>query len=682
METQTHTDSSEEVQLTPQEQAKIVNAVTMGEKKGKDARKAADDDGNECYNAYICKQEKSEEIKMQWRSNAYLPWCRDAIDATYAYLIANMFPRNEDLFSLKGRTQEDHPGVKVMEEYISYLFRQNDFADQFKKAIKQGLTRNHTAMKGYWRDEKKVTYEWVDGEDGVKRKQPKEITVYNNVWFDVVPLKNFHFFPISGDYNKTLRVHTTWRFKEELLEQAKAGQVPYFNMDIIAGERDDATSAGSFWKPPTESPDDGDKEDKGLKVSEAYFHRLNIDGRIFNNYIATVVNDKTLIRFQPNPYGMGKCPILFTAINPLDDSLVGDGILSPGLSLQYAGNAVFNMKLDELKAKLYGSYVYWDDEVFDADNFLAVPAGLVEMSQESVTQGNLRPVNPHLEHLAIVYSEIAEIKAEFESVTVPPVVKGMLATQDNTATAETYAQNNASGKMHVIAGTNNKILREAVEMTYDLIYQRMQFDPRVKEDIARVTQEAIETITVDADGQPLPEPFTRELSPQELVAKLPQFIPVAEIDIEVIAYQNQVRRQEELVNMERAIPQMMANPEMAALHKMYDTAEAVYESLQLDPERFLVTKEEAAQAQEQQQAAMQQAQALVEEQQRSEIEMNKQKMQLELLKEQHQAVVDEKKLEIEMLKLQMEQQRMTLDHERAQQDQEFRQNNPQEKKAS
>jgi hypothetical protein len=684
METQATTDQSQPVQLTPDQQSKIVAAIKEARRKGKDARKPYDEDGDDCHNAYLCKNEESEKVEMEWRSNAYLPWCRDAVDATFAYFVQNMFPRNNDLISLKGRTQEDHPGVRVMEQYLKYLFQQNEFADQFKLAIKQALTRNHTALKGFWRDEKKVVYEWEEQQDPmtgqvVKRKVPKDITVYNNVWFDLIPIKDIHFYPIKGDFHKTLRVHDTFKFKEELLEQAQSGQTPYFNLDLVEQEKDHG-SGDSFYKAPTDSSLTESKEegDCGLKISEAYIHRIKVGAQVFRNYLATVVNDKVLIRFQPNPYGMGKCPIIFQALNPLDDNLCGDGLLSPGLSLQYAGNAIFNMKLDELKAKLYGSYKYYDDEVFDPDNFLAVPGGLVEMADAESVATNLIPVNPHLEHLQIAYAEVAEIKAEFEAVTVPPVVKGLLAAQEATATETNYAQSNASGKMHVMAHQMDKLLRWATELAYDQIFQRLQYDPRVKEDIARVTQEATVTITHDEEGNPLPEPFIRQRAMDELVAMLPQFIPVSDIDIQVIGYQNQVRRQEEMMALERALPQLAQSP-AAKYQKWYDTADAVYELIGLDSKRFLMSKEdaEAADAQEQEQL---QAQAdAVQQQAIAQVELEKEKLELEKLKSQHQAVVDEKKLEIEILKLQIERERMAAESDRFDKETKLKQSENKEK---
>lgn len=565
MELETTNVDHKPVSLNEEEQQKVVNFVCLMKQKGKDARAKYEEDWEKCDRAYLGIPEDYDAEEVDFQSNLVLPWAYDAVESWVAHMHSTLMPRDEEIFSIQGRTSEDHPGADVMETYLEYRLDENKFPQQFWKALMQLARKNHTCVKNYWKDDKETFYEWreapVIGEDGqpaIKHvKVPNERQVFNNVWMDVIDIEDFFFYPIHGDIHKTTRIHRTYRFKEDLIQQAKSGQTPYFNIDKLEELKDDDT--GDYDRNPTASGYDIDEEnerkkgEEGVEIYEAWIHRIVIEGKVYRNYVATVVDEKVLIRFQPNPYPMGQSPFHFIALNPDGNCNYGYGLISPGLQMLYAANRIFNGRIDEIEMKIHPPYKYWDDQVFNPYDIVTRTGAMVRMADIESVQANLMPLNPMLEHLQIVFAEVAELKAEFESVTVPKVVKGLIETKrDTTATEQRLAHNSSSGRMHGQGHwINNGFLKPVLEMFYSLIYDRLD---ELKPEIARLTQPAVQTV----EGPEGPQQI--QLQPEQMVMMLPQFLPLPDVDIKMVGYENEIKKQETLLALNQFIGQVYETP--------------------------------------------------------------------------------------------------------------------------
>jgi hypothetical protein len=634
VEQQITIDNPTQVTLSENDQLVVVNHVKDCWKKGKDKRSKYEEHWKKCERAYNCEMDDIESPELTWQTNLCLPWAYDAVESWYAHMHQTMMPKDDDIFTISGRTMEDSPGAEVMQKDLEHVQDVCDFPITFGKVLKQLGTKNHIAGKVYWKTEKRLSHEWVlDETTGVQRRQANEEIVYNNPWLDVIELENFVFFPIHGDFDKTTRIHETYRYYEDLKAATEAGEAPYFNIKEIGFEDEkkfnrngDDESSTKYWQNGDEKEK---KENCGLNIKEAYIHRLKIGDKVYKNYIATIVNDKTLIRFQPNPYPMGKSPFVFAALNPDGDCLYGYGLLSKGLGILDAANLTFNQKLCEIKIKMHPPHVYWDDQTFNPYNVIMRPGAMVEMSQDSVINGNLRPLMQDLSHIQLAYSEVAELKAEFESVTVPKVVKGLIEAGERTATEINGVQSNASGKQHIQAfHINQNVLKKILELFYLLKYQRIMVykDPQAIIDVARITQKA-----ADEQGNILPD--------DALVAQLPKFMPLPQVDIKVVGYQNQIRKQETLQALGQIVPQLIATP-AAKYHKFYNLAETTYKLVDLDTNILLLTKEEALEADKQASEQSDQQNQLM-------VMQEKAKLDIEVMKEQNRSDIEKQKLQLE-----------------------------------
>lgn len=658
MEAEIQSIKADEVKLDDTAQKAVITFVKHAYDKGIKERKKYQDHWERAEKAYHCEMEPINSPEMEWASNGCLPWVYDAVESAVAHIHNTTIPKNDKVFTISGRTDEDHKGAEIMEKYMSYCFERNRYPEQLGKAFHQLYRKNHTCLKVYWKTEETTAYKWVtepvidpftgqqqfNPETGamqeVRRKQPETIKTFNNVWIDVVPIEQFVMYPISGELNQTTRIHKTHRFYEDLM--ASAEQTNYFNLEDIKLDDEGKTD--------TERPDLDTTSmthetlpkgmTSGLEIKEAWIHRLKIGDKVYRNYVATIVNDKTLIRFQPSPYPDGTSPFVFMALKPDGENLYGYGLCSKGLDILDKANRLWNAKSDGVSLAQHPPHKYYDDGIFDPNNVVARPGAMIPMSGPESVAGNLIPVMSDLSGLQLSYTEIGELKAEFESVTVPKVVKGMIETgHDATATEIQNVQNNSSGKMHVDAfNINDKLIKPTVSSQYQLVYERQGWDDEVRQDIQTVTQPK------DENGN-----FINELP----------LLPLPNVDIKVVGYQNTIRKQEMLQNIGQIIPQLSESPAGKYLN-WENISEDIANLADLDSERLFVDEEKRKEMDDKAEAQQQEAIQHQQELEKMEVQKELEKLKLQEQKQQQDYDIKLKELEIKEAELGIKQEEIGL----------------------
>jgi hypothetical protein len=663
METQKTVIQAKPVTLSYEDQEQIITFVKDTWDKGHKARKKYKDHWEECEKAYHCEMPTIESPELDWMSNVCLPWAYDASESWYAHIHSTTIPKNDQVFTISGRTEEDHPGAEVMQKYMEYRFEQNKYAQQLGRAYDQLKIRNHTCQKVYWRKDTTIEYQWVDEpvtqmvfdpaqgievptQVGTKKvRRPQEKVTFNNVWIDVVDINNFVMYPIYGDINKTTRIQETYRNYEDLI--ASADKTNYFNLDKLSLD-DEREAAGLERK---EEQKEDSKHYKGLKIKEAWIYRVKIGENVYRNYVATIVNDKTLIRFQPFPSGCPKSPFVFMALRPDGDCLYGYGLNSKGLGILKAANKKFNAWIDESTLTQHQAHKYWDDGIFNQYNVVRRPGAMIKMANAESVANNLVPIIDDIGRQQEAMADLAALKVEFETVTVPKVVKGMIEVGgNNTATEISQAQNNSNGKMHIDAyNINDYIIKPTLELSYEAIYERLQFDDTILQEIQVITQPK------DENGNPMGE--------------LP-VLPLPEVDIKVVGYQNVIRKQEQLANLAQALPQLAQSP--AAKYLKYENiGEDVLRLMDLDTDRLWKSEEERKQADEQEAQSAQQQQQMMQEkelgpirnqqaQQQQDFQLKSQQQQLDF--ELNQAELEIKRVELEIKQAELVLKQQQQDH--------------------
>jgi hypothetical protein len=618
-------------ELTAEEEQKVIQHVEHAWTQGLSARKQHEWDWQECQKAYRCEADPLKDKRLDWRSNLFLPWAYNAVESWHAYIHSLLLPRDEDFLNLEGRTPDDAEANRLMSQYLQYVFRNAGLAESFSMFLKTYAMQGPAVLKVYWRSERRRVQDPVLGIE-------QEELAYHNVWFDWVDMADFVFYPVLGDIEKTTRIHRTRRHLEDLQAAQAAGEVNYMNLEAFSKK---------------------DISSEGLTLKEAWIPRIQLGEAIYKNVVATIAEagpqgKAVLIRFVPNPLDQGRSPFVYDCMQTVGNNLLGWGLLSKSMPLLKYANFLTNARADSLKRGLYPMFKYVDDGVFNPYNVVARPHAMIKVGD----LGNLVPITDGLDRISFAQQELQQLKAEYEESTVPRIVRGQIEATNPTATEMNYAQNNASGKMNVVAQRlNEKVLKPLFELAYQLIQTRVNTDPNIMEDIARVTQ-------------PNPMGVSGYATVEAMALDLPKFTPLPLVDVKLVGYQHNARRMERLEAMETTLQSLMQSP--ASSYIQWDrVAESVLKLQNLPVDDILIPAQ-ARQAMLHQQLQMEEQQKqvkLMRDQIEQEAEMHKIKTQFDL--EWHQLKLEKERLAYDLIKALPEEtragvlERMLFNHELA-----------------
>jgi len=590
--------------LTTDEEAIVCNKLkelwTLGENALSKPRKRKE----RIVKAYECQHDQI--ILKRNGSKAYIPWIYTAHESAHARLSNSLLPNDEDIFALVGETEDDQPGADMMQEYLKIVLKEMGWSSILDDGIKE-LLFSEVVIKVYWLKKQKP-YTDLDPVTG----QPVMAmdTVYNNVYAEIINSEDFIIYPVCGDIARASCAHRVWRHKDELMAVQEQGV--YRNVDLISDREEEHNEA-----------EDGKSDHQGLEVKEFWIHRIKVGDRVYRNMIATMVEGKHLIRFEPNPYDYGLVPFIYcplvknySAKGGLQNT--GHALTDRAFEIQKMANFLVNQMFDESKLKLYGMYKYTDDSAFNPGNFISRPGGLIKVGDIN----NLQPLNPNINQISFGIQELQYLENQFETATgVPKFLKGIMDDQPgkDTATAKRLAAEGADTRFRAIARrVDENILKPFIEMLYVLTRQYAMQDPAVMLDIARRTQQTrvkqqvpvMDPMTGQPQldpmtGQPVMEEQTVELTDDQILKQCPVIPPLGKIDVNVVGFENVLNKADKAGQFERFVAGVsgMAQyaPELLKRIKEDDALDYYARNLSIDGD-LLRNDEEMLQLQQQEMA--------------------------------------------------------------------------------
>lgn len=511
--------NSQQAFLSPEQQRLVIQQVVENNQKGRLARQEKEEIWQRCWRSYHSYVDKALYRKQPWRSKLHLPWTFQAVEAGATELQDLLLPNNEDFFAIQPITPDDSQNAEVMTRYLQFLFRQMGFSEAFSNFLKQLCVTGNSVLKVFWKQEScQVNQRALEPASGqMMVSETTEETLYDAPCIETLDLQDFVFFPATGNLNRAMCIHRLVRDVEELHKHPL-----YRNTDKLQepGRALDSPTNPLFGIHPQRDSEDG------IELLEAWgdFH---IQGKTYRNYVATVANQSTLIRFQPNPYDYGMKPFVFASMIPVPGQIYGIGIVEPALGLQSMANTISNILLDEMKLKLNGQWKYEEDGVFNPNQFVSRPGGTIKVGSLE----NLVPLQPNL-HLDVGFVELNNLKAEFEETTgVNKYSKGA-DTLNKTRTAQEamMLQQAGSRKFTRIAKhLNDAALTQAIALVYQMVRQFAN-----PEEIARITNVSLEEINLS--------------------------IPLSSLDFKITGLQTSLLKQQNIENTERFVTGLAATP--------------------------------------------------------------------------------------------------------------------------
>jgi len=577
---------------TDEQKKRIVGWITKKREKSEKGKKKYMTAGEYAEAGYLGVQKRANTTNnIQYEREYSLPWFKDAVDSLVAHLAPTLYPRGENFFAIEGRNYSDELDSELLERYTGYCFDRDGFYKKAKKWVKELALKGSGGYKIKWKTE----YKQVIGES-----EPR--LVFHQPSVDAIDPKDFFPYPLSGEFEKAVKIHRTYHSivgLEKLLNCQDEGyfQDPDFKEWLADQKR----------KP---------KEDKYV-ADEAWIPELVLtDGVSFENKVALVIENKWLVRWVDNNLPYNSSPFVWTALSAINGEFFGYPLTSSvhDLWLLSCDNVNDAMQQQALNISPPNGYIP-TDAMFDPQNIISTPGALVPMGSPQtvfrlqMTEGDVQGA----------FNAVSFAKSEFESVTVPKAVKGIIEENNRTATEINTVHNSANSKMDLMAGDiNDDINVPLVEMFYNMIHQeavREQNEPfqPLLESIIQVTQEkptpndpTLVSVPNENEGMEQQQAPT-EVDPKQKV--LTALRPSLELNIKAVGYENFKKKQDSLQGLKTASEILAPFGEAAlSLFSVKRTAKGVLHSVNLDTDQWFKSDEEAEEEAKAQQSHQEQAQ--------------------------------------------------------------------------
>ena len=373
----------------------------------KDARIEKETIWQSCVDNYLTVIDTAKYESWPWRSKVCDTMSQETGDTIASALRNSLFPLTEDYFTLRGK---DELGIKHearMTEYVKTKLKQAKFQEKMRVFLKQLTILGNSVVHIPWvkNTEKKKKRVMENGKVFIKTINKE---VYDSFDIETLDILDVVFDPNKAYTKKSLCIYRTYKSLAELklnknydaegLADIESGFAEYQQRtDNTVDKTKRAEAFGLAY--------DSSTEDIELLVGYGDFE---LDGVIYEDYLAVVGNSGTLLRFEPNPYWGGK-PLLLGTYDPMWFSVYGRGPLEPILGVQELINTFTNQKADILNLIIMGSFAYVNDGIIDPESLFLRPAGGIEVGDIN----NIKPLAPN-GNVALTYQEIAMLRERGE----------------------------------------------------------------------------------------------------------------------------------------------------------------------------------------------------------------------------------------------------------------------------
>ena len=409
--------------LNEDQQNELARSVAGDFHRWKQSRVRLESKWRECWEAYLCEikslyaEPVDEKIGL---SQVARPVLYEAVEAIHANLLNALFPANERFFTVAGKSEADHQNAQVIEEFLRGKLEDANFIEKYAMFLKQAVVIGNTVAAVPWRKHTRIRrVEQPVQLFGVTvgyQRVVREDVVYNGPEFEVLDMFDFLIDPNATEFRQAKVIHKLDRSLRELKSNpaySNLEQLQPIN-DGFSADLDDANKASkrrAFGLDELQADHRESKPDM-VKVLEAWGDFV-VGDQVFCNYVCAIANEKTVIRFEPNPYDCGLKPFIFTSFIPVPNEIYGIGAIEKSLGLQHVINTLTNQKLDVINLSINNPFTYLiNDDVFDPDTLVTRPGALIPVKDHDT----LRPIQ-YLNNYTVAFNEIADLKSEIQEAT-------------------------------------------------------------------------------------------------------------------------------------------------------------------------------------------------------------------------------------------------------------------------
>lgn len=376
----------------------VVEQVVGTYERWKEQRLSKEQVWQECLYNYLCWVDPAKYEGWPWRSKVCDTMSQEIADAVGAALVSQMFPLDEDYFSIKALSPGGEDFVPVMQEELKRRLIQSSFTEKMLPVSSQLAVLGNTAFTMPWRRKTRER----------RMRQGKQIQRLQEVKYDSFSFEPIDILDVVVDPNAVATPSSMmiWRVQTSL-DDLKLHKDLYKNLEQLEGAYKGLPADRSRSEKMSRSAVFGfqylPEEEYDVELLVCYGDVV-IDGEIYQDSLAVIGNRGVCLRFEENPYFGGR-PCFLGTYSSLWFTPYGRGPLEALRGQQALINTFLNQKADVLNLIITGAFAYVDDGTVEPADLVLVPGKGIPVADINNIKNLIPPGNP-----ALAYQEIQMLR--------------------------------------------------------------------------------------------------------------------------------------------------------------------------------------------------------------------------------------------------------------------------------
>lgn len=278
------------------------------------------------------------------RTRVFLPIAKQIAVQLYAGMKLSLFPDDENYFQIRSKTGQYQPIENDLTRAVEIKLKEAEFTEKYGQVLQNLIIFGCSVSQPTMQIDS--AQEWVYNE----MTGQYDLFEYEGTPLPTIQAMNpIQFYP---DPSIQWCDKSKWAYLDNKKKQEILDSPYYFNKrDVQSLDLKETRTSDKQGNYPDLGVYSGltteftDVEDV-VRYDLYYMPLLKCNGKEYRNFLCGIVEDRILVRFQPNPYPFGKNPVVFVDWRPDPHSPIGDGPLDDIQELQKMINIYENYKID------------------------------------------------------------------------------------------------------------------------------------------------------------------------------------------------------------------------------------------------------------------------------------------------------------------------------------------------
>lgn len=262
-----------------------------------------------------------------------------AVDTVVALIHNSIFPPDDRFFRGTPRNTVARRYQELYEQYRADNFAEDNTTEKLRRFLLSMCLDSAACIAVPWRQSKRKVTKWVSKELSIAgitiplpmlglKKVTKEEVVWEGTQVEALDFTDWRVDPFARNMDESWFIRRwyepCWQVEKDYsIKKVSPYYYSYDMPDDVLGNQK-RLSAGLVNPIPFDLEEEGKK--KALLM--VCYDDFNVNGKIYQNHCAVVLNGMELLWFGPNPYNHGRIPYIIHALSPVPNQIYGRSLVN------------------------------------------------------------------------------------------------------------------------------------------------------------------------------------------------------------------------------------------------------------------------------------------------------------------------------------------------------------------